>query len=214
MGILEAKGIVKIYNQGKNSEVRALRQVDLDIGQGEWISIMGKSGSGKSTLLHILGLVDKYTSGSLIFDGQCVDQLGQNKVADIRMKKVGFVLQDFGLIWNMNVFDNIAAPLYLSKKNKVKELVHKAAEELEIEDLLKKRAKELSGGQCQRAAIARAIVNDPKVIFADEPTGALDKENAANIMDIFARIVMVTHDKEISQRADREITISDGRIMG
>lgn len=223
MSILEAKGIEKIYNQGKSSEVRALKQVDLDIGQGEWISIMGKSGSGKSTLLHILGLVDKYTSGSLIFDGQCVDQLGQNKVADIRMKKVGFVLQDFGLIWNMNVFDNIAVPLYLAKtkKNKVKELVHKAAEELEIGDLLKKKAKELSGGQCQRAAIARALVNDPKVILADEPTGALDKENAANIMDIFARIkekgttiVMVTHDKEISQRADREITISDGRIMG
>lgn len=222
MSILEAKGIEKIYNQGKSSEVKALKQVNLSIDQGNWVSIMGKSGSGKSTLLHILGLVDKYTSGSLIFDGQCVDQLGQNKVADIRMKKVGFVLQDFGLIWNMNVFDNIAVPLYLSKakKNKVKELVHKAAEELEIGDLLKKKAKELSGGQCQRAAIARALVNDPKVILADEPTGALDKENAANIMDIFARIkekgttiVMVTHDKEISQRADREITISDGKIM-
>ncbi len=180
MSILEAKGIEKIYNQGKSSEVKALKQVDLSIDQGNWVSIMGKSGSGKSTLLHILGLVDKYTSGSLIFDGQCVDQLGQNKVADIRMKKVGFVLQDFGLIWNMNVFDNIAAPLYLSKTKK----------------------------------------NKVKVILADEPTGALDKENAANIMDIFARIkekgttiVMVTHDKEISQRADREITISDGRIM-
>ncbi len=222
MGILEAKKIEKIYNQGKSNEVRALNQVDVEIAEGEWISIMGKSGSGKSTLLHILGLVDKYTSGSLIFDGQCVDHLGQNKVADIRMKKVGFILQDFGLIWNMNVFDNIATPLYLAKtkRGRIKELVNKIAGELEIQDLLKKKAKALSGGQCQRAAIARAIVNDPKIVFADEPTGALDKENAKNIMGIFSRIkengttiVMVTHDKEISQQADREILISDGRLV-
>ena len=222
MGILEAKEIGKIYNQGKTSEVRALSQVDVEIEEGEWISIMGKSGSGKSTLLHILGLVDKYTSGSLVFDGQCVDHLGQNKVADIRMRKVGFVLQDFGLIWNMNVFDNIATPLYLAKtkKGRIKELVNTVAGELEIQDLLKKKAKTLSGGQCQRVAIARAIVNNPKIIFADEPTGALDKENAKNIMDIFSRIkeygttiVMVTHDKEISQRADREILISDGSLI-
>ena len=222
MGILEAKGIGKIYNQGKSNEVKALHQVDVDITEGEWISIMGKSGSGKSTLLHIMGLVDKYTSGSLIFDGQCVDHLGQNKVADIRMRKVGFVLQDFGLIWNMNVFDNIATPLYLAKtkKGRIKELVNTVAGELEIQDLLKKKAKTLSGGQCQRVAIARAIVNNPKIIFADEPTGALDKENANNIMDIFSQIkengttiVMVTHDKEISKRADREILISDGSLI-
>lgn len=222
MGILEAKGIRKIYNQGKSSEVEALRGIDVEIGEGEWVSIMGKSGSGKSTLLHIMGLVDKYTSGSLVFDGQCVDHLGQGKVSDIRMKKVGFVLQDFGLIWNMNVFDNIATPLYLAKRRKsqIKELVEQVAGELEIKDLLKKKAKQLSGGQCQRTAIARAVVNQPKVIFADEPTGALDKENAGNIMDIFARIkergttiIMVTHDKEISQMANREIMISDGRIV-
>lgn len=222
MGILEAKGIRKIYNLGKSSEVEALRGIDVEIGEGEWVSIMGKSGSGKSTLLHIMGLVDKYTSGSLVFDGQCVDHLGQGKVSDIRMKKVGFVLQDFGLIWNMNVFDNIATPLYLAKRRKsqIRELVEQVAGELEIKDLLKKKAKQLSGGQCQRTAIARAVVNQPKVIFADEPTGALDKENAGNIMDIFARIkergttiIMVTHDKEISQMADREIRISDGRIV-
>ena len=175
MGILKAKGIKKIYNQGKSSEVEALRGVDVEIGAGEWVSIMGKSGSGKSTLLHIMGLVDRYTTGSLVFDGQCVDHLGQGRVADIRMKKVGFVLQDFGLIWNMNVFDNIAAPLYLAKRKKsqIRGLVEQVAEELEIGDLLKKKAKQLSGGQCQRTAIARAVVNEPKVIFADEPTGAL-----------------------------------------
>lgn len=222
MGILEAKGIRKIYNQGKSSEVEALRGVNVEIREGEWVSFMGKSGSGKSTLLHIMGLVDKYTSGSLVFDGQCVDHLGQGKVSDIRMKKVGFILQDFGLIWNMNVFDNIATPLYLAKRRKrqIQELVEQIAGELEIGDLLKKKVKQLSGGQCQRTAIARALVNEPKVIFADEPTGALDKENAENIMDIFAgikergtTIVMVTHDKEISQMADREIVISDGKIV-
>lgn len=223
MGIVEAKGIAKIYNEGKSSEVNALCGVDVNVEEGEWVSIMGKSGSGKSTLLHIMGLVDKYTSGSLTFDGQCVDSLRQNKVADIRMKKVGFVLQDFGLIWNMSVFDNIATPLYLAKekKGRVRELVSRAAKELEIEELLKKRAKELSGGQCQRVAIARAIVTGPKIIFADEPTGALDEENAKNIMGIFAKIkengttvVMVTHDKELSLMADREIVLSDGKVVG
>lgn len=222
MGILEAKGIEKIYNQGRSSEVKALRQVDVDIQAGEWVSIMGKSGSGKSTLLHIMGLVDKYTAGSLVFDGECVDHLSQNKVADLRMEKVGFVLQDFGLIWNMSVFDNIATPLYLAKekKSRIREIVDKTAEELEISDLLKKKAKELSGGQSQRVALARAIVKTPKIVFADEPTGALDRENAGNIMDIFSEIrkkgttiVMVTHDKEISQMADREILLSDGKVV-
>lgn len=222
MGILEAKGISKVYNQGKSSEVNALCDVDVEIEEGEWVSIMGKSGSGKSTLLHIMGLVDKYTAGSLVFDGECVDHLRQGKVADIRMKKVGFVLQDFGLIWSMTVFDNIATPLYLAreKRSRVKELVSQAARELEIEDLLKKKAKELSGGQCQRVAIARAIVTSPKIVFADEPTGALDEENAKNIMSIFAKIkgkgttvVMVTHDKELSLLADREIMLSDGKVV-
>ena len=221
MGIVEAKGISKVYNQGKNSEVTALCNVDVNIEDGEWVSIIGKSGSGKSTLLHIMGLVDKYTSGSLVFDGQCVDKLRQDKVADIRMKKIGFVLQDFGLIWSKSVFDNIATPLYLAKekKGRIKELVKEVAEKMEIQDLLKKKTKELSGGQCQRVAIARAVVTAPKIIFADEPTGALDNENAKKIMNIFSKInkngttvVMVTHDKEISKMADREIIISDGKL--
>lgn len=187
MGIMELKEISKIYNPGKSSEVKALRGVDVTIEEGEWVSIMGKSGSGKSTLLHIMGLVDRYTAGSYCFDGVCVDKLSQNKVADLRREKVGFVLQDFGLIWNMSVMDNIATPLYIAKekKNMIRERVIRIARELEIEDLLKKKAKELSGGQCQRVAIARALITEPKVIFADEPTGALDRENAKNIMEIF-----------------------------
>lgn len=221
MGIMELKEISKIYNPGKSSEVKALRGVDVTIEEGEWVSIMGKSGSGKSTLLHIMGLVDRYTAGSYCFDGVCVDKLSQNKVADLRREKVGFVLQDFGLIWNMTVMDNIATPLYIAKekKNMIRERVIRIARELEIEDLLKKKAKELSGGQCQRVAIARALITEPKVIFADEPTGALDRENAKNIMEIFQKIhargttiVMVTHDEEVSHMAGREIVISDGQI--
>ncbi|MCI5936756.1 MAG: ABC transporter ATP-binding protein [Eubacterium sp.] len=221
MGIMELKEISKIYNPGKSSEVKALRGVDVTIEEGEWVSIMGKSGSGKSTLLHIMGLVDRYTAGSYCFDGVCVDKLSQNKVADLRREKVGFVLQDFGLIWNMSVMDNIATPLYIAKekKNMIRERVIRIARELEIEDLLKKKAKELSGGQCQRVAIARALITEPKVIFADEPTGALDRENAKNIMEIFQKIhargttiVMVTHDEEVSHMAGREIVISDGQI--
>lgn len=221
MGIMELKEISKIYNPGKSSEVKALRGVDVTIEEGEWVSIMGKSGSGKSTLLHIMGLVDRYTAGSYCFDGVCVDKLSQNKVADLRREKVGFVLQDFGLIWNMSVMDNIATPLYIAKekKNMIRERVIQIARELEIEDLLKKKAKELSGGQCQRVAIARALITEPKVIFADEPTGALDRENAKNIMEIFQKIhargttiVMVTHDEEVSHMAGREIVISDGQI--
>lgn len=221
MGIMELKEISKIYNPGKSSEVKALRGVDVTIEEGEWVSIMGKSGSGKSTLLHIMGLVDRYTAGSYCFDGVCVDKLSQNKVADLRREKVGFVLQDFGLIWNMSVMDNIATPLYIAKekKNMIRERVIRIARELEIEDLLKKKAKELSGGQCQRVAIARALITEPKVIFADEPTGALDRENAKNIMEIFQKIhargttiVMVTHDEEVSRMAGREIVISDGQI--
>lgn len=221
MGIMELKEISKIYNPGKSSEVKALRGVDVTIEEGEWVSIMGKSGSGKSTLLHIMGLVDRYTAGSYCFDGVYVDKLSQNKVADLRREKVGFVLQDFGLIWNMSVMDNIATPLYIAKekKNMIRERVIRIARELEIEDLLKKKAKELSGGQCQRVAIARALITEPKVIFADEPTGALDRENAKNIMEIFQKIhargttiVMVTHDEEVSHMAGREIVISDGQI--
>lgn len=221
MGIMELKEISKIYNPGKSSEVKALHGVDVTIEEGEWVSIMGKSGSGKSTLLHIMGLVDRYTAGSYCFDGVCVDKLSQNKVADLRREKVGFVLQDFGLIWNMSVMDNIATPLYIAKekKNMIRERVIRIARKLEIEDLLKKKAKELSGGQCQRVAIARALITEPKVIFADEPTGALDRENAKNIMEIFQKIhargttiVMVTHDEEVSHMAGREIVISDGQI--
>ena len=174
MAVIEMSGITKIYNKEKANECRALEDVTLSVEEGEWIAVTGKSGSGKSTFLHIAGLVDSYTAGSLKFDGICIDKMKQNAVAKIRKEKIGFVLQDFGLIWGMTVFDNIATPLYLSgvRKRERKQMVQEIAGQVGIADLLKKKVRELAGGQCQRVAVARAVVHKPKVVFADEPTGA------------------------------------------
>ena len=222
MAIIEMKEISKIYNQNKANECCALNKVSFSVEEKEWLTVTGKSGSGKSTFLHIAGLVDSYTEGSLIFDGICMDKKSQNQIAKIRKKKIGFILQDFGLIWNMSVFDNIATPLYLSgvKRGRRKELVEKVAKQIGIEELLKKKARELSGGQCQRTAIARAVVHSPRIIFADEPTGALDQSNAAQVMELLrdihdrgTTILMVTHDMSLTKYSDRMIEIADGRLM-
>jgi len=222
MSIIEMKGISKVYNPGKNNECQALNDVSVVIEKGEWVAVTGKSGSGKSTFLHIAGLVDKYTSGSLYFEGDCMDNKKQNAVAKIRKERIGFVLQDFGLIWSMSVFDNIATPLYLAgvKGKERKMLVQEIAEQVGVADLLKKKVRELSGGQCQRVAIARAVVHKPAVIFADEPTGALDQQNAGQVMDILNKvnengttILMVTHDMDIAKLCKRNILIEDGKIL-
>lgn len=222
MAVIEMNGITKIYNKEKANECRALEDVTLSVEEGEWIAITGKSGSGKSTFLHIAGLVDGYTAGSLKFDGICMDKMKQNAVAKIRQEKVGFILQDFGLIWGMTVFDNIATPLYLSgvRRRERKQLVQEIAGQVGIADLLKKKARELSGGQCQRVAIARAVVHKPKVVFADEPTGALDRANAAQVMKLLhdvnergTTILMVTHDMELAKAGNRMVEIVDGKLF-
>lgn len=222
MAVIEMNGITKIYNKGKANECRALEDVALSVEEGEWIAVTGKSGSGKSTFLHIAGLVDGYTAGSLKFDGICIDGMRQNAVAKIRKEKIGFVLQDFGLIWGMTVFDNIATPLYLSgvRKRERKQRVQEIAGQVGIADLLRKKVRELSGGQCQRVAIARAVVHRPKVIFADEPTGALDRANAAQVMSLLREvndggttILMVTHDMELAKAGNRIVEIVDGKIV-
>lgn len=222
MAVIEMSGITKIYNKEKANECRALEDVTLSVEEGEWIAVTGKSGSGKSTFLHIAGLVDSYTAGSLKFDGICIDKMKQNAVAKIRKEKIGFVLQDFGLIWGMTVFDNIATPLYLSgvRKRERKQMVQEIAGQVGIADLLKKKVRELSGGQCQRVAIARAVVHKPKVVFADEPTGALDRANAAQVMKLLREvnekgttILMVTHDMELAKAGNRMVEIVDGKIM-
>lgn len=221
MAIIEMNDITKIYNKSKPNECLALKNITFSVEDGEWLAVIGKSGSGKSTFLHIAGLVDSYTEGSLKFDNICVDKLHQNAIAKIRQEKVGFILQDFGLIWNMTVFDNIATPLYLSgvKKRDRKQMVQEVAAQIGIADLLTKKARELSGGQCQRVAIARALVHKPKIIFADEPTGALDQTNAKQIMKLLQKIneqgttiLMVTHDLELTNECTRVIEIVDGKL--
>ena len=220
MPVIEMRGITKIYNENKSNECRALEDVSVSIEEGELVSLIGKSGSGKSTFLHIAGLVDSYTKGSMIFDGACVDNLRQNAIAKIRKEKTGCVLQDFGLIWDMTVFDNIATPLYIAgvKGKERRRMVLEVARQVGIEDLLKKKTRELSGGQCQRVAIARAVVHRPKVLFADEPTGALDRENARQVMDLLheiheggTTILMVTHDMDFAKEGNRLIEIVDGK---
>ena len=220
--MLVLKDVKRTFNPGKSSEVRALRGVSLDISDGDTLAIMGASGSGKSTLLHILGCLDLGFDGEYFLNGKNVKELSQKMLAEIRNSEIGIVLQNFGLIENMTVADNIAVPCYIGK-GKDKELSNRImalAEKLGISDKLKTDVSELSGGQKQRAAIARALIKSPKIILADEPTGALDKENSRQITEILASlgdegytVVVVTHDPDVAKMCSRTVKISDGMIL-
>lgn len=220
--MLVLKDVKRTFNPGKSSEVRALRGVSLDISDGDTLAIMGASGSGKSTLLHILGCLDLGFDGEYFLNGKNVKELSQKMLAEIRNSEIGIVLQNFGLIENMTVADNIAVPCYIGK-GKDKELSNRImalAEKLGISDKLKTDVSELSGGQKQRAAIARALIKSPKIILADEPTGALDKENSRQITEILASlgdegytVVVVTHDPDVAKMCSRTVRISDGMIL-
>lgn len=221
--MLILKDIKRTFNPGKDSEVRALRGVDLEISDGEMLAIMGASGSGKSTLLHILGCLDRDFEGEYILNGRNVRELSQKELSDIRNRELGIVLQNFGLIDNMSVRDNIAVPCYIGKGNgsDLGKKIEALAEKLGISDKLRTDVSELSGGQKQRVAIARALIRSPKIILADEPTGALDKENSRQITEILSAlnaegytVIIVTHDPEVAQMCHRIIRISDGRIVG
>lgn len=221
MGNLKLNNITKIF--GKNdSKITALKNISLEIKEGELVSITGTSGSGKSTLLNILGLIDKSTEGTYIINGQDVSKLSDKDMAKKRNKDFGFIIQHFALIDGISVEKNIELPLLYGKveKSKRKERVEELLEKLSIKDKRKKMPTELSGGQCQRVAIARALANRPKIILADEPTGALDSENGKSIMKILkdlnkdgATVIIVTHDKNIAKECNREIVMKDGRII-
>ena len=224
MSYIEMRGIVKIYNKGKDNEVAALRGADLTVEKGESVAVMGVSGSGKSTLLNIIGTLDDATEGSYFLDGEDISKLSALKKARLRNEKIGFALQDLGLLEGETAMYNIKMPLYFGKST-AKELKTKpreTAEKLGIDQLLKRKVSSLSGGQKQRVAIARALVNDPQLILADEPTSALDRKTADEIVGIFVRlqkefgktVVMVTHDKAVAERFDRIVHIEDGRIYG
>lgn len=214
--------IIKIYNLKKANEYEALHGVSCEISDGEMVAIIGKSGAGKSTLLHILACIDSYQSGEYTIDGTLVKNLSEGQYAQIRNEKIGIVMQDFALVEDFSALENVLIPLDFAKK-KIKNKKEKALEALKavgMGDLSKKPCNKLSGGQKQRVAIARAIVNEPAMILADEPTGALDTKTSAEIMELFKRlnkegktVVIVTHDPKVAEQCSRVIEVSDGKII-
>jgi putative ABC transport system ATP-binding protein len=213
--------INKSYHVGKN-ELHVLKNVDLHIEPGEFVSIMGSSGSGKSTLLNILGILDDYDSGEYFLADTFIQKLSQKQAAQYRNKLLGFVFQSFNLLPFKNAMENVALPLYYQKVSR-KERNIKALEYLEkvgLRDWAEHMPNELSGGQKQRVAIARALINKPKVILADEPTGALDTETSFQIMDLFEQVnnegttvILVTHENDIAEKTKRIIRLKDGVII-
>lgn len=220
--MIKISNITKKYNPKKSNEFEALHGVSCEINDGELVAVIGKSGAGKSTLLHILACIDNYQEGEYTIDGTLVKNLSEKQYAKIRNEKIGMVMQDFALVEDFTALENVMIPLNFSKqkiKNK-KEKALAALKSVGIGELAKKPCNKLSGGQKQRVAIARAIVNEPSMILADEPTGALDTKTSAEIMALFKSlnkqgrtVVIVTHDPKIDEQCDRIIEISDGRIV-
>ena len=217
--MIELKNVTKIYNPKKHNQFRALNEISLIINDGEFCAVIGKSGSGKSTLLHILGLLDTF-SGEYIFGKRNIAKLKESASSKLRAAKIGFVKQDFALIEEYSALDNVMLPLYPIRARDKKKKALAAIKKLGISHLAAKEVSQLSGGEKQRVAIARAIVNDPKIILADEPTGALDSKTAAEIMDVFKSlhsegktVIIVTHDLSIAKQCGRIIEISDGEIV-
>ena len=221
--MIEIKNLVKIYNKGKTNEFCALKGIDLSIEEGEMVAIIGKSGAGKSTLLHILAAIDSYDKGSYLVDGVSVGDLKEKERARFRNQKIGIVMQDYALIDEYTIEENVQIPLIFGKVkgNDVRrEKIMTALENVGLAELAKKPVLQLSGGQKQRVAIARALVNNPTFLLADEPTGALDSKTSGEIMDVFEKlnqggktVIIVTHDMEVAARCGRVIEISDGEIV-
>lgn len=218
--MIKLMNISKVYNPKKRNNFTALKDISLEIAEGEFTAVTGKSGSGKTTLLHIIGMLDNFSSGEYSFRGKSVQKLSEAGKTKLRAENIGFVKQDFALIEEYSVLDNVILPLYPAKRNNRRECAMKALTSMGIEKLANKRASELSGGEKQRVAIARAIVTEPKLLLADEPTGALDSKTSAEIMDVFKRlnsdgitVVIVTHDPKVAERCGRVIEISDGELV-
>lgn len=218
--ILKLEHIYKDYIQGKLT-VPVLKDVSLHVEEGEYVAIMGPSGSGKSTLMNIVGCLDRPTSGTYELAGEDVLSLNENKLADVRLNQIGFVFQNFQLLPRMTALDNVALPLvYAGVRKKVRrERAREALIRVGLEERVSFTPTQLSGGQKQRVAIARAMVNKPKILLADEPTGALDSKSSAQVMDLFAQlnaegvtVVMITHDPGIAGHAKRVVDIFDGEI--
>ena len=217
--LLQLKNITKEYH---NSGVvtRVLQGISLDVEKSEFLAIMGPSGSGKSTLMHIIGFLDRASGGTYLFNGEDTVNFSDDELASIRNKSIGFVFQSFNLLPRTTVLDNVILPLTYSEKTNHIALATKALEAVGLGNRLHFLSNQISGGQKQRVAIARALVCDPKVIFADEPTGNLDSKSGATVMNILQRlneeghtIILVTHDRSVAEHAKRIITIKDGNIL-
>ena len=218
--LLELKNIYKNYIQG-TMEVPVLKDINLCVEEGEYVAIMGPSGSGKSTLMNIIGCIDKPTSGTYLLDDVEIEKCKDKELSEVRYQKIGFVFQNFNLLPRQSALDNVALPLQYAKVP-IKKRKQKAKEMLEMVDLADRvsfKPTQLSGGQKQRVAIARAMVADPKILLADEPTGALDSKSGLQVMELFdtlhkqgVTIIMITYSDEIASYADRVVKIIDGEL--
>lgn len=221
--ILEARSMNKKVELGKDNELHILKDVNLTIEKGEFVSVMGPSGSGKSTLLYNVSSMDRITSGSVKFKGREMALLKEEELAKIRLDNMGFIFQDINLLKNLSVIDNVMFPALVSKdadKNVVNQKAKKLLQITGIEKLADNNITQASGGQLQRAGICRALINDPDIIFGDEPTGALDSKSAAEIMSILAEInkkgttiMLVTHDVKVAAKTERILYMVDGNIV-
>lgn len=220
--LIEMRGIVKTYYVGEPNELEILHGIDLDVNKGEFVSIVGASGSGKSTLMNVIGVLDKPTKGSYWLDGTVVNDAKDEELSLIRNKKIGFVFQNFNLISRTNALKNVELPMMYAgtpqskRTQRAKELL----EMVEMSERMGHYPNELSGGQKQRVAIARAMANDPSIILADEPTGALDSKTGRMVMDLFHKlnkeqgktIILITHNQELAEETGRILTMRDGML--
>ena len=219
--IIELKNIYKTYLSGK-LEVPVLKDINFSMEEGEYTAIMGPSGSGKTTLMNLIGCLDQPTSGNLFLDGEDISHMNDNQMSDIRLKKIGFVFQTFQLLPYLSARDNVALPLSYEgiPAKKRRERAEEALARVGLSDRLNFMPTQLSGGQKQRVAIARAMVNHPRILLADEPTGALDSASGAQVMELFAdlnrsegmTVLMITHDRDIASHAGRIVEIRDGML--
>jgi len=217
--MIKIKDIVKTYQSG-NVETKALKGVSFEIKKGEFIAVMGPSGSGKSTLMHIMGCLDAPTNGTYILDGDDVSQLKDDDLAEIRKNKIGFVFQFFNLLPRTTVLKNVILPLKYAKIKNAEDIAKKALESVGLGSKLFSKSNEISGGETQRVAIARSLVNNPAIILADEPTGNLDTQTGKEVMAIFQNlnqkghtIIVITHESHIAEYARRVIRLRDGLII-
>lgn len=218
--VLQTKQLCKYYGKGENL-VKAVDHIDLEVYQGEFLTVVGKSGSGKSTLLHLLGALDTPTSGEVLINGKNIAELTEDKLAQIRRRKIGFIFQAFNLIPSLNVWENIVLPIGLDRKKVDVEFVNSIINTLGLDNKKRSLPNTLSGGQQQRTAIARAIASKPSIILADEPTGNLDTKTGDEVMALLKlsakkygqTLIVITHNEDIAQMADRTIIIEDGKVV-